>query len=372
VTTEVFLCVPVDGDGRTLQAEKWHRGDYSPHRNRPHRYARTGLQRDGYTYHDYLSQVARGAELAGFDGLWVPQTPAGEEPLVVAGALARATRRSRLVASLRAPLISAVYAAKIAVSFQRLSGGRLAWHWAVEDEGGALPWHGRSWTVTEQIARTRELLDVARGFWSEPSFTYEGHYYDVEKGGFATALQGESFPQVFLSDGPPEAMALGARHADTYVLPVGPVDAVRARIREVRVRASELGRTVQFALEASIIARHSRDEAWAELQHQWREAYHKPVAVSGNGAPTRAPSSFEELILGENLWSGFAPNQPGPSIGFVGGYLDLAAVLGEYAKAGVTTFVLSARPHLEEAYRLGEHLLPLLRSRASDVVRVAI
>jgi alkanesulfonate monooxygenase len=372
MTTEVLFRVPVDGDGRTLQAEQWHRGDYSPQRSRPHRYARTGLQRDGYNYHDYLSQVARGAELAGFDGLWIPQTEAGEEPLVVAGALARVTRRIRLVASLRAPLISAVYAAKIAVSFQRLSGGRLAWHWAVEDEGASPAWHGRAWSITEQIARTGELLDVARGFWSEPSFTYEGRYYDVEKGGFAAALQGESFPRVFLSDGPPEAIALGARHADTYVLPLGRVDAVRARIDEVRARASERGRTVQFALEASIIARHTRDDAWAELQRRWREAHQKPVAVSGDAAQTGTQRSFEDLRLGENLWGGFALNQAGPSVGLVGGYRDLAAVFATYAEAGVSTYVLSAHPHLEEAYGLGEHLLPLLGGRASDPVRVAV
>lgn len=369
MTTEVLLCVPVDGDGGTLQAEQWHRGDYSTNRTRPHAYARTGLPRDGYTYHDYLSQVARGAELAGFDGLWIPQTPAGEEPIVVAGALARATRRIRLVASLRAPLVSAVYAAKIAVSFQRLTGGRLAWHWAVVDEEGAPPWHGRAWSVAEQIARTQELLDVARGFWSEPAFTYEGRYYNVEKGGFSAALQGESFPLVFLSDGPPDAIALGALHADTYVLPLGPVETVRARIQEVRARASELGRTIRFALEASVVARPSREEAWAELQRQWREAYQRPVAVAGSAAPQR---SFEDLLLGENLWSGFAPNQHGPSVGFVGGYREVAGVFAEYAKAGISSFVLSARPHLEEAYRLGEQLLPLLRDQASDVVRLAV
>jgi alkanesulfonate monooxygenase len=222
--------------------------------------------------------------------------------------------------------------------------------------------------VPEQIARTQELLELARGFWSEPAFTYEGRYYNVENGGFAAALQGESFPLVFLSDGPSESISLGARHADTYVLPLGPVETVRARIQEVRARASELGRSVRFALEANVVARPSRQEARAELQRQWREAVQRPVAVAGSAAPQR---SFEDFLLGENLWSRFAPTRHGPSVGFVGGYQELAGIFAEYTKAGISSFVLSARPHLEEAYRLGEQLLPRLRSQAADV-RVAI
>jgi hypothetical protein len=58
MSIEVFWRLPVHGDGRTRYAEQWHRGDYSPHRKSPHPFARTGVQRDGYTYYDHLSQIA--------------------------------------------------------------------------------------------------------------------------------------------------------------------------------------------------------------------------------------------------------------------------------------------------------------------------
>jgi alkanesulfonate monooxygenase len=372
MTTEVIWRLPLHGDGRAIGADQWNRGDYSPDRRQPHKFARTGAQRDGYTYYDHLSQIARAAELTGFDGLWIPQSPAGEEPLVVAGSLAREARRLAFVTSLRAPLISAVYAAKIAVSFQRLSGGRLAWHLAFEDEEGTRPWHGRSWSVGEQIERTGELLDVARGFWNEPAFSYHGRYYEVEKGGFSPPLQGEAFPRVYLSDGPDEALALSARHADVHVLPVGPVESVRARIQQLDRLAADHGRTLRYGIEADVVARESGEEAWRALRRSWQASQDRTVPISATVAQRGTTLSFDALITGKNLWSGFGLVRPGASGGFVGGYVELADLFAEYARAGVSTFVLSANPHLEEGYRIGEQLLPLVRGRISQVSRVAV
>ncbi len=97
-------------------------------RRAPQPFARTGAPRDGYNYFDLLLQIGRAAELNGFDGLWIPESPSGEAPLIVAGSLAREVPRLKLVPTLRAPLMSAVYATKIANSFQRLTGGRLGWN----------------------------------------------------------------------------------------------------------------------------------------------------------------------------------------------------------------------------------------------------
>ncbi len=40
--------------------------------------------------------------------------------------------------------------------------------------------------------------------------------------------------------------------------------------------------------------------------------------------------------------------------------------LDRYLRAGVDSFVLAGTPHLEEAYRVGEEVLPLVQGRVSD------
>ena len=58
----------------------------------------------------------------------------------------------------------------------------------------------------------------------------------------------------------------------------------------------------------------------------------------------------------------------GPAIGVVGSYEQAAAWLDRYLSAGIDAFVLAGTPHLEEAYRVGEEVLPLVKGRVRDRV----
>ena len=373
MSIEFFWQLPASGDGRSIHKEHWNRGDYTPAITDRPVFARTDVRRDGYTWYDHLAQIARAAEITGFDGVLIPQTPAGEEPWIVAGALAREARRLTFLPSLPAPFLSAVYAAKIAISFQRLTGGRLAWN-LVTEEHTAKSWHGHRWSISEQIARTDEFLDVVKGFWNHPPFTYQGHYYEVENGGFGSALAGPELPAIYLSGETEEALALSAKHADVHFLPLDSVAATQGRIDDLSRRAAEHGRTLRFAIQAEVVARHTSEDAWSDLRDRWNKATAKTVPISSSPDNSQGPSKddFTRLIKGPNLWAGFGLVRPGAPVGIVGSYEEVAERIANYAKVGVSTFALSANPHLEEAYRIGEQLLPLVKERtAKDVSQAA-
>jgi alkanesulfonate monooxygenase len=48
----------------------------------------------------------------------------------------------------------------------------------------------------------------------------------------------------------------------------------------------------------------------------------------------------------------------------VGSHTDIADLIEEYTAVGIEEFVLSGYPHLEEAYRFGEGVLPELTRRS--------
>lgn len=365
--------LPTQGDGRELNPEAWNRGERSA--PRPHAFAHTGQplsSQAGYTYYDQLARIARAAELSGFDGIWVPHSADGEETQVVAAGLAREVRRAHFVPGLFTPLLSAVYSAKIANSYQGLSGNRLDWHLVFEEEA-ARPWHGRHFSIAHQVERSDEFLTLAKGFWDESGpFTWQGRHYEVEAGGFPPALQGRRFPTVYIPDHD-AALDLSARHADVHVLPVLPLPALQARIAQVQALAAAQGRTLRFALQADILVRHSDDAAWAELRRQVQAAEAKTVTLQG--APSR-PIDVDALVAGPNLWAGFDQLRPGAAHGLVAGYASLVDRLAEVVAAGVDSLVLSAPPHLEEAWRFGEFVVPALRARvaaqaAKDAQRAA-
>lgn len=382
MTIEFLWQLPASGDGRALRPEQWTRGDYTPAIQHRPVFARTDVRRDGYTWYDYLAQVARAAELGGFNGVLIPQTPAGEEPWIVAGAVAREVKRLALVPSLPAPFLSAVYAAKMAISFQRLTGGCLAWNLITEDHT-AKAWHGHRWSIDEQIARTDEFLDVVKGVWNQAPFTYQGRYYEVENGGFSPALarlpndrtaaagapprgpipSQQPLPTIYWSGESQAALAFGAKHADVHFLPLDTLGATQARIETLRALAAERGRTLRFGIQADVVARHESSDAWQYLRRRWGETSGKTVSI-GAAQPVHA-SEFDDHTVDENIWSGFGHVRAGASAGLVGSYADLADRIERYARAGVDVFALAGNPHLEEAYHLGTQLLPQVRKRLS-------
>ncbi|HEX2312878.1 MAG TPA: LLM class flavin-dependent oxidoreductase [Thermomonospora sp.] len=280
----------------------------------------TDLRPGAYGPYDRLAQVGRAAEIAGLGGAVVPFDPVGEESWVVASGLLRGTRFLRVVAGFHPGVATPVYAAKVSASLQRFSADRLAWHLTVELDRSVARAQGDFLEGPDRYARADEFLTVAKGVWREEGFTFEGRFYDVLNGGFEPPLSGGAFPEVYLSGTSPEALALSARHADVHVFTLD--DDLDAAVAELDAS----GRDITYALSVPVLVREDDDEAWDEARRRW-----------------------------------IAADPPG----LVGSYATVAARLREYRERGIGAFVLDARPAVEETYRLGEHLLPLLEKEAA-------
>jgi alkanesulfonate monooxygenase len=137
----------------------------------------------------------------------------------------------------------------------------------------------------------------------------------------------------------------------------------------------------KFALRIDIMARKTEEQAWDEIRRGWE---HIDAASPGLGAATngqvgsdsvgaarshdlrpKATRDYRELEVAPNVWSGFAHLRPGPAWGLVGSYEQVAQRLDELMDLGADAFILASNPHLEEAYRVGEEVLPLLRGRVT-------
>jgi alkanesulfonate monooxygenase len=70
------------------------------------------------------------------------------------------------------------------------------------------------------------------------------------------------------------------------------------------------------------------------------------------------------LEISPGLWAGIGLVREGAATALVGSHEQVAERLAEYAALGFDEFVLSGWPHLEEAWRVGEEVLPLLGTAA--------
>ncbi|MBF5001877.1 LLM class flavin-dependent oxidoreductase [Nocardia sp. BSTN01] len=375
--TEYLWRLPSRGDGRRAQPELRHRGGFgdpvptpaSGHTgNRGSDREPTDVRPGRLGPFDDLHQVIDAAELAGLDGVLAPYDPLGEESWIVAGGALRATRHSRVIVEFQPAFGTPVYAAKMSVTLQRLSAGRLGWRLAVDTDEAEARSRGDRVSGADRYRRAAEFLTVARGVWNRDpvpaagfrgtGFDVAGDYYDVIDGGFRGVLSGLPFPTVYLSGNSPEALDLSARHGDVHVFTESP-DGPGEQLAALRARTGETGRTVRAGLEIPVIARETEDEAWARAERQWRE-----VRPDGPGA--------RSLALGDGRWAGFDLLGYPQAIGLVGSYEQVARQLQVYAATGFDTIVLSGHPHIEEVHRAGEHLLFLADPAGRTLKEVAI
>ncbi|MNP70519.1 Methanesulfonate monooxygenase [compost metagenome] len=68
-------------------------------------------------------------------------------------------------------------------------------------------------------------------------------------------------------------------------------------------------------------------------------------------------------MIGPNLWAGLSRIRGGGAVAFVGTPDQVSDRLLEFVDAGISTFVLSGYPHVEEAQIAGDKLLPLFKAK---------
>ena len=73
--------------------------------------------------------------------------------------------------------------------------------------------------------------------------------------------------------------------------------------------------------------------------------------------------SRDGLEIAPNLWAGVGLVRGGAGTALVGSHTEIADRIAEYHALGITEFILSGHPHVEEAYWFGGGVLPILRKR---------
>ncbi len=373
MSTEFFWRLPLGTDGQQLSTDLHNRGSFnrSPGHIAPGQ--RPNGEPDGFTYIDYIAQVAKAAELAGFEGALLPTGP---EPWIVAAALARETRRIRFLVAFQATWTLPAYAAQQAAILQHLSHGRLDWNIITGGNPANQRAQGDFLNHDQRYRRTEEFLDIIQGLWEHEQFSYEGQVYQLENGSLPSGLRDERKPGVYFSGFSEPALDVAAKHADVYLNWAEPLDKLKPHMERVRERAAQQGREVRFGLRVDLFARETEEAAWRDLRRQFdavgnRGSSEATAFVGGSDSVGAARQTayhqnvdrFEDLIIGPNLWAGFAKAKPGPTVGLVGSHENVAERLAEYRDAGFSTFILASNPHLEEALRIGQEVLPLVQDR---------
>jgi alkanesulfonate monooxygenase len=349
----VFWFLPTHGDGRFLNAS-------------------LGERTISFAY---LRQIAQAADELGFEGVLLPTGSICEDAWVTAAALIPETQHLRYLVAVRPGISPPTATARMAATFDRLSGGRLLINVVTGGDPRQLAGDGLFLSHDERYAMTDEFLTLWRQLMTARQVDFNGQYLRVEGAHLSLPPVQQPYPPVYFGGSSEAGREVAARHADMYLTWGEPPDQVGEKIADVRARAARYGRTPRFGMRLHVIVRQTDAQAWAAAEalisqldeatiaqaqanfaHFDSEGQRRQVALRANGQAR----SRDALEVSPNLWAGVGLVRHSAGTSLVGDAETVTERIAEYAALGIDTFILSGYPHLEEAYQVAELLLPRL------------
>ena len=327
----------------------------------------------------FLQQVAGAADHLGYEGVLIPTGRSCEDPWVIASSLIGATQKLKFLVAVRPGLHQPSLAARMAATFDRLSGGRLLVNLVTGGDQAELEGDGAFLDHAARYEQSAEFIRIWREIISRShdgqSFDFEGKHLRVKGAKLLYPPTQKPYPPVWFGGSSAAAHDLAAEQVDTYLTWGEPPAEVAKKVADVKARAARHGRAVQFGIRLHVIVRETEDEAWraaesliskvddetvvraqAVFAKMDSEGQRRMAALHAGGKKrTRA-----DLEISPNLWAGVGLVRGGAGTALVGDAKTVAARIEEYAALGLDNFILSGYPHLEESYRFAELVFPLL------------
>lgn len=331
----------------------------------------------------YLQQIAGAADNLGYEGVLIPTGRSCEDPWVIASSLIGSTRNLKFLVAVRPGLHQPSLAARMAATFDRLSGGRLLVNLVTGGDQAELEGDGVYLDHASRYEQSAEFIRIWREILTRShdgqGFDFEGKHLSVKGAKLLYPPVQTPYPPVWFGGSSAAAHDLAAEQVDAYLTWGEPPAEVARKIADVRARAEKQGRRVEFGIRLHVIVRETEDAAWkaaeelisrvdddtviraqAAFARMDSEGQRRMAALHAGGAKR----SRAELEISPNLWAGVGLVRGGAGTALVGDAKTVAARIEEYAALGLDKFILSGYPHLEEAYRFAELVFPLLSRTA--------
>ena len=322
-----------------------------------------------------LTSHAQALEQHGWRGALLGAGWGRPDTFTVAAALTARTTTFEPLIAIRPGYWRPANFASAAATLDDLSGGRVRVN-IVSGQDNLAAYGDSEGEQAHRYARTKEFMRLIRRLWTEEDVTFAGEHFQVAGSTVQPRLQvrgDRRHPKLYFGGASEAAERASATEADVQLFWGEPLDGVRGRIERLKALSRDLDRDLpplEFGLRITTFVRDTTEQAWADAEAKvaemargqgegWRD--HRGWTAVGQKRLLDLQSQGE--VLDENLYT--TPGRFGGggagTTWLVGSPEDVARSLDRYRALGISHFVLSDTPYLDEIRRQGDQLLPLLR-----------
>lgn len=313
------------------------------------------------------------AEESGIDSVLISFSRYEPDPLITSCALGMVTKKLKFIAAYRLGLMQPAIFVQQVNSISALTDGRITLNIVAGSSVAEQRGYGDYLSHDERYARAEEFLAACNSFWrseAEAKVDFEGKYYRIEKGKLHLPFlaPGRRTPEIYIS-GHSEAAERLARAQGSCLLRVAD-DPSKLRTSVARLR--QMG--VEVCLRMCILCRPTREEAIKIAESLLPESYDAThVARRDDSQMYREAATLtENPWLTRSLWSGLAPHYGPVWTTLLGTPQEIAETLLEFKAIGVTQFIMSGWPELDEVEIFGREVLPLVREAEENTTESRI
>ncbi|MBC7910170.1 MAG: LLM class flavin-dependent oxidoreductase [Pyrinomonadaceae bacterium] len=326
---------------------------------------RAGFNRASLGLPDLQAQIAfcRQAEQCGIDSLLTDFGYAKPDPILLATALGLATEKIKFIIAYRSGLLSPATFVQQLNTLSALINGRFS----LNIVAGYSPPEQRSYgdflAHDERYDRTDEYLSICHAFWkSKGEVNFAGKHYKIENGSLHTPfVSGDrAAPEIFIAGSSLPAQRLALRQGTCWLRFADTPESVAADTLAISRQGIAVG------LRLSVITRETRQEAlsaaYSLIANMEVKGSEKEFIQRSDSFSMKATYELaEDEWLKPYLWTGAIRYVGATAIALVGTPEEIASAIMEYKAAGVSQFILSGWPKLDEMIRFGRDVLPLVR-----------
>lgn len=327
---------------------------------------------------DTLTSHALALEEHGWRGALLGAGWGRPDTFTVATALAARTTRFEPLIAVRPGYWRPANLASAVATLDHLSAGRVRLN-IVSGQDTIGAYGDQEGDQAERYGRTREFMRLIRRLWTEEKVSFQGQHYWVDNSTVAPTIaprEGRTNPKLYFGGASAAAESVAASEADVQLFWGEPLEGIEARIHRLKQLSKTQDRdlpALEFGLRITTLVRDTTEQAWhdaeakvAEMARIGKDDYVDERRVLAVGQQRLYELAAKGDVLDENLYT--APGKHGGggagTTWLVGSAADVARSLKRYRDLGITHFVLSDTPYLNEIARQGSQLLPLLRAAA--------